>query len=124
MERDQGDVAWSPDSRWLVTDSVDRGDLMLVRIDGSDIHPLTNARRLVQCLARLAAASRLKDGGLDKASGAGQRPGGPTSASAAGGLSTLHLEARPPRMIAAYMRGSRSLTANDASSLFGTGPPS
>jgi Tol biopolymer transport system component len=42
MEGDQSDVVWSPDSRWLVTDSVDRGDLMLVRTDGSQIHPLTN----------------------------------------------------------------------------------
>jgi TolB protein len=43
MERDRGSVAWSPDSRWLVTDSVDRGDLMLVRTDGSNAHPLTHA---------------------------------------------------------------------------------
>ena len=42
MEGDQSTVAWSPDSRWLVMDSVDRRDLMLVRIDGSEIHPLTN----------------------------------------------------------------------------------
>jgi Tol biopolymer transport system component len=42
IEGDQSEVAWSPDSRWLVTDSVDRGDLMLVRIDGSEIHSLTN----------------------------------------------------------------------------------
>ena len=43
---DQSDVAWSPDSRWLVTDSVGRGDLMLVRTDGSQIHPLTHASDL------------------------------------------------------------------------------
>ena len=42
IEGDQSEVAWSPDSRWLVTDSVDRGDLMLVRIDGSQPHPLTS----------------------------------------------------------------------------------
>ena len=41
IEGDQSEVAWSPDSRWLVMDSVDRDDLMLVRIDGSRIHPLT-----------------------------------------------------------------------------------
>jgi Tol biopolymer transport system component len=43
MEGDESDVAWSPDSRWLVTGVVDRGDLMLVRTDGSQIHPLTSA---------------------------------------------------------------------------------
>lgn len=42
IEDDQSQVDWSPDSRWLVMDSVDRGDLMLVRADGSEIHPLTN----------------------------------------------------------------------------------
>ena len=31
IEGDQSEVAWSPDSRWLVMDSVERGDLMLVR---------------------------------------------------------------------------------------------
>jgi Tol biopolymer transport system component len=46
IEGDQSDVVWSPDSRWLVTDSVDRGDLMLVRTDGSQIHPLTHASDL------------------------------------------------------------------------------
>jgi dipeptidyl aminopeptidase/acylaminoacyl peptidase len=43
MEGDESDVAWSPDSRWLVTGVADRGDLMLVRTDGSQIHPLTSA---------------------------------------------------------------------------------
>jgi len=42
IEGDQSQVAWSPDSRWLVMDSVDRGDLMLVRTDGSETRPLTN----------------------------------------------------------------------------------
>jgi TolB protein len=35
-------VAWSPDSRWLVTAPVDRGDLLLVRTNGTDAHPLTH----------------------------------------------------------------------------------
>lgn len=43
MEGDQPGAVWSPDSRWLITGSFDRGDLMLVRIDGSQIHALTNA---------------------------------------------------------------------------------
>jgi dipeptidyl aminopeptidase/acylaminoacyl peptidase len=42
IEGDQNQVAWSPDSHWLVMDSVGRSDLMLVRSDGSEIHPLTN----------------------------------------------------------------------------------
>jgi dipeptidyl aminopeptidase/acylaminoacyl peptidase len=46
IEGDQIDVAWSPDGRWLVTGSVDRGDLMLVRTDGSEIHPLTHSADL------------------------------------------------------------------------------
>ncbi|MCE3286584.1 MAG: WD40-like beta Propeller containing protein [Gaiellaceae bacterium] len=39
--RQQGAVAWSPDGRWLVTAPFDRGDLTLVRADGSQTRPLT-----------------------------------------------------------------------------------
>ena len=35
-------LAWSPDGRWLVTAPVDRGDLLLVRADGSATLALTN----------------------------------------------------------------------------------
>lgn len=41
MTRRQLSLAWSPDGRWLVTAPVDRGELMLVRTDGSEVHPLT-----------------------------------------------------------------------------------
>jgi Tol biopolymer transport system component len=37
------DVAWSPDGRWLVTAPIDRGDLLLVRADGSSTRRLTKA---------------------------------------------------------------------------------
>jgi hypothetical protein len=30
-----------PDGRWLVTTPIDRGDVMLVRADGSETRPLT-----------------------------------------------------------------------------------
>jgi len=43
MQAEQIAVAWSPDGRWLVTAALDRGDLMLVRTDGSQMRPLTNA---------------------------------------------------------------------------------
>jgi Tol biopolymer transport system component len=46
VKGDQGEIAWSPDSRWLVMDSAERDDLMLVRPDGSGIHALTNASDL------------------------------------------------------------------------------
>ena len=46
IEGDQSEVAWSPDSRWLVMDSAERDDLMLVRPDGSGIHALTHASGL------------------------------------------------------------------------------
>jgi TolB protein len=36
-------IAWSPDGRWLVTAPVDRGDLLLVRADGSQTGRLTRA---------------------------------------------------------------------------------
>jgi TolB protein len=36
-------VAWSPDGLWLLTSGIDRGDLILVRADGSAAQPLTNA---------------------------------------------------------------------------------
>jgi TolB protein len=36
-------VAWSPDGRWLVTAPLARGDLTLVRADGSEMQPLTHA---------------------------------------------------------------------------------
>jgi len=42
LQTDQAAVAWSPDGRWLVTAPFDRGDLMLVRADGSQTRPLTN----------------------------------------------------------------------------------
>ena len=42
FERPQLSVAWSPDGRWLVTAPFDRGELMLVRPDGSGSGPLTN----------------------------------------------------------------------------------
>jgi Tol biopolymer transport system component len=35
-------LAWSPDGRWLVTCSSGRGNLMLVRTDGSNLHALTH----------------------------------------------------------------------------------
>jgi Tol biopolymer transport system component len=35
-------LAWSPDGRWLVTAPVDRGDLLLVRADGSATLALTH----------------------------------------------------------------------------------
>jgi Tol biopolymer transport system component len=61
IESDQSYVVWSPDSRWLLTDSeADRGDLiMLVRTDGSQIHPLTHASDLYNNVARVAAAPAL-----------------------------------------------------------------
>ena len=34
-------VTWSPDGRWLVTAPIDRGDLMLVRPNGSATQPFT-----------------------------------------------------------------------------------
>lgn len=34
-------VTWSPDSRWLLTAPLDRGDLMLIRADGSEMKALT-----------------------------------------------------------------------------------
>src|SRR5436190_7123965 len=36
-------VEWSPDGRRLVTAPIDRGDLMVVRTDGSESQPLTHA---------------------------------------------------------------------------------
>ena len=42
MRAQQAAVAWSPDGRWLVTAPLDRGDLMVVRTDGSQTRPLTN----------------------------------------------------------------------------------
>jgi TolB protein len=42
MRARQAAVAWSPDGRWLVTAPPDRGDLMLVRTDGSQARPLTS----------------------------------------------------------------------------------
>jgi Tol biopolymer transport system component len=42
LQTQQAGLAWSPDSRWLVTAPLDRGDLMLVRSDGSRTRPLTN----------------------------------------------------------------------------------
>ena len=39
--RDQIAVAWSPDSRWLLTAPLDRGDLTLVRADGSQLKAVT-----------------------------------------------------------------------------------
>jgi TolB protein len=44
MGAQQAAVAWSPDGRWLVTAPLDRGELMLVRTDGSQIRPLTSKR--------------------------------------------------------------------------------
>ena len=44
MQIHQAAVAWSPDGRWLVTAPFDRGDLMLVRADGSQTRPLTKER--------------------------------------------------------------------------------
>lgn len=41
LRAEQAAVAWSPDGRWLVTAPLDRGDLMLVRADGSEVEPLT-----------------------------------------------------------------------------------
>ena len=35
-------VVWSPDGRWLLTAQIDRGDLVLVRPDGSATEPLTD----------------------------------------------------------------------------------
>ena len=37
----QVSVTWSPDGRWLVTAPIDRGDLVLVRANGSSTQPLT-----------------------------------------------------------------------------------
>jgi Tol biopolymer transport system component len=37
----QSAIAWSPDGRWLVTAPFDRGDLMILRSDGSEVAPLT-----------------------------------------------------------------------------------
>jgi Tol biopolymer transport system component len=37
-------VAWSPDSRWFLTAPIDRGDLMLIRADGSETKALTRQR--------------------------------------------------------------------------------
>jgi TolB protein len=34
-------VSWSPDSRWLLTAPMDRGDLVLIRADGSETKALT-----------------------------------------------------------------------------------
>jgi TolB protein len=42
LQAEQAAVAWSPDSRWFVTAPLDRGDLVLVRTDGSRTQPLTN----------------------------------------------------------------------------------
>jgi Tol biopolymer transport system component len=39
---DQTAVAWSPDSRWLLTAPLDRGDLTLFRTDGSESKTLTH----------------------------------------------------------------------------------
>jgi Tol biopolymer transport system component len=41
LPRAQADVAWSPDSRWLLTAPLDRGDLTLTRADGLETKPLT-----------------------------------------------------------------------------------
>jgi TolB protein len=41
MPRAQLAVVWSPDSRWLLTAPVDRGDLMLTSADGRTTKPLT-----------------------------------------------------------------------------------
>lgn len=35
-------VAWSPDSRWFLTAPIDRGDLILIRADGSETKALTH----------------------------------------------------------------------------------
>ena len=43
MARALSAVAWSPDGRWLVTAPFDRGELMLVRADGSTTSVLTDA---------------------------------------------------------------------------------
>jgi TolB protein len=42
MPADQDAVAWSPDARWLLTAPVDRGDLVLVRVNGTQAYPLTH----------------------------------------------------------------------------------
>jgi Tol biopolymer transport system component len=42
LDDDQYKVVWSPDSRWLATAPIDRGDVMLVRADGSETRPLTH----------------------------------------------------------------------------------
>ena len=36
-------VAWSPDGRWLATAPIDRGNVLLIRTNGSQTTPLTNA---------------------------------------------------------------------------------
>ncbi len=36
-------VAWSPDGRWLATAPIDRGNILLIRTNGSQTTPLTNA---------------------------------------------------------------------------------
>jgi len=41
LPRAQIAVAWSPDSRWLLTAPLDRGDLTLIRTDGSETKALT-----------------------------------------------------------------------------------
>jgi Tol biopolymer transport system component len=41
LPREQIAVTWSPDSRWLVTAPLDRGDLTLVRADGSQLTAIT-----------------------------------------------------------------------------------
>ncbi len=40
-EQDAG-VTWSPDGSWLLLTPVDRGDIVIMRSDGSTSQPLTN----------------------------------------------------------------------------------
>jgi Tol biopolymer transport system component len=42
MTRRQLSLAWSPDGRWVATAPVDRGELVLVRTDGSEVRALTH----------------------------------------------------------------------------------
>jgi Tol biopolymer transport system component len=42
LRKPQLGLAWSPDGRWLVTAPIDRGDLTLVRADGSETRALTD----------------------------------------------------------------------------------